>query len=214
MKSLKYSTGAAFLAAAAFFTACPTHPQEDDLRFHAVWVKGNVMAYHNENDETARLYTSQTTDDGDKVTTAADSEVVLRVNKKLYLYLAPHTRIHITRLSDVTKGLECQVNLVTGRMLCQTDYPPEPPFEVSAGSVVCREHGTLFEMMRNGDQLTVVSYEGAVVADFHGKTKIAKAGEILKLDHGKFQNKTHHFSKDEQNHLQTWQGLLAQISQK
>jgi ferric-dicitrate binding protein FerR (iron transport regulator) len=185
---------------------------QEDMAFRAVRVKGDVTAYHNENDETARLYTSQAVDDGDKVTTAKDSEVVLRTGSNTYLYLEPRTKIHFIRLRQGDKGSECQINLVTGRMLCQLEQAPQGAFEVSAGNVVCREHGTLFEISRNGDDLTVVAYTGAVVANFHGKTKMAKDNEVLKLSHGKFQNKTHHLTTDQQGHLQAWQGLLAEIS--
>lgn len=195
-----------------FGTASFCLAQEDSL-FRAVRVKGDVTAYHNENDETARLYTSQSVDDGDKVTTAANSEAVLRLDQKIYLYLAPHTRIHITRLRQGDKGLECQVNLVTGRMLCQLGQSGTAVLELTAGSVLCREHGNLFEAIRKDEQLMVVSYQGAVVANFHGKTKMAKDNEVLKLEHGKFRTKTHHLSSDEQADLQAWKDLLAQISQ-
>lgn len=204
---LKFSFALSF----GLFAAGSSWSQEDSA-FHALRVKGEVTAYHNENDETARLYTNQTVDDGDKVTTAGDSEAVLRIKDKIYLYLASHTKIHITRLRQGDKGLECQINLVTGRMLCQLDQAPPGAFEVSAGSVLFREHGTLFEVSRREDELTVVSLEGAVVASFHGKTKMAKDNEVLKLDHGKFRNKTHHLQRDEQDDVNAWQALLAQIS--
>ncbi|SRR5579871_2029154 len=186
---------------------------QEDLTFRAVKVKGNVTAYHNENDETARLYTNQTVDDGDKITTASDSEVVLRLKQKTYLYLAPRTKIIIHKLRQGDKGLECQVNLVTGRMLGQLEDLPQSAFEVTAGNLLFREHGTLFEISRNVDELTAVSYTGAMVVNFHGKTKMAKDNEVLKLDHGKFRNKTHHLTADQQGHLQAWQALLAEISQ-
>lgn len=186
-------------------------PQED-MAFRAVKVKGNVTAYHNENDETARLYTNQTVDDGDKVTTASDSEVVLRLKQKTYLYLAPRTKIILRKLRQGDKGLECQINLVTGRMLGQLDDLPQDAFEVTAGSLLFREHGTLFEISRNADELTAVSYTGAMVVNFHGKTKMAKDNEVLKMDHGKFRNKTHHLTGDQQGHLRAWQDLLAEIS--
>ncbi len=192
-------------------TAAPSWPQ-DDTSFHAVRVKGDVTAYHNENDETSRLYTSQTLDDGDKVTTAADSEAVLRLGPKSYLYLAPHTRIHITRLRQGDKGPQCQVNLVTGRLLGQLDPSLSGALEVTAGGVYCREHGTLFEVSRREEQLTVVSFQGAAVVNFHGKTKMAKDNEVLRLGHGKFRNKTHHLTNEQQEDLQAWQGLLAEIT--
>jgi ferric-dicitrate binding protein FerR (iron transport regulator) len=185
---------------------------QEDTAFRAVRVKGEVTAYHNENDETARLYTNQTVDDGDKVTTASDSEVVLRIKERTYLYLAPRTKIIIHRLRQGDQGLECQINLVTGRMLGQLDDAPQGAFEVTAGSVLFREHGTLFEISRKVDELTVVSFTGAMVANFHGKTKMAKDNEVLKLDHGKFRNKTHHLQRDEQDDVNAWQALLAQIT--
>lgn len=184
---------------------------QEDILFHAVRVKGNIMAYHDENDETARLYTNQTVDDGDRVTAAADSEVVLRLDQKVYVYLAPHTRIHIIRLRQGDKGMECKINLVTGRMLCQLEQNLDPPFTVSAGGVYCHEHGSLFEVIRKQDDLTVVSFQGAVVADFHGTTKMAKTEEVLTLSHGKFRNKTHHLSAEEKAHLKAWEDLISEI---
>ncbi len=188
--------------------------QDEDLRLHAVWIKGNVMAYHNENDETARLYQSQTVDDGDKVITAAESEAVLKLKGRATIYLGPRTKINLNRLRLGDKGPQCRINLVTGRMLVQLDQVPEWPFEITAESVLCRAHGTLFEIIRVGEELHIVSYEGAIVANFHGQTKIAKANEVLKLDHGKFRSKNHHLNNEEQGHLTAWQELSTEISKK
>jgi len=170
-----------------------------------------VTAYHDENDETARLYLNQTLDDGDKATTGPDSEVVLRLKDKAYVYLAPHTKIHITKLRMEDKGFRCQINLITGRMLCQLEQVPPWSLEVSAGSVMCHEHGTLFEITRKEEELGIVSYQGSVVADFHGQSKIAKTNEVVKLDHGKFRFRNHHLKRDEQAHLQAWQDLLSKM---
>ena len=188
--------------------------QEEDLRFHAVESKGLVTAYHDENDETSRLYQSQTLDDGDKVVTGPDSDAVLRLKGKAYLYLAPRTKIHITRLRAGDKGLQCEINLVTGRMFCQLDQTSGWSFGVSAGSVLCRAHGALFEFVRKEEALTIISYEGSVVADFHGQTKMAKANEVVQLDHGKFRYRNHHLRNDEQADLQAWQDLLSKLEEK
>lgn len=212
MKTTKRFYKTILVLALVFGTAGLSSAQED-VAFRAVRVKGDVTAYHNENDETARLYTSQSVDDGDKVTTASDSEVVLRIKDKAYVYLAPRTKIIVRKLRQGDKGLECQVNLVTGRILCQLDQAPSA-FEVTAGNVLFREHGILFEISRMVDELTAVSFQGAMVANFHGKTKMAKDNEVLKLDHGKFRNKTHHLTSDQQNHLRAWEDLLAQMNQK
>jgi ferric-dicitrate binding protein FerR (iron transport regulator) len=188
--------------------------QEEEHRFRAVEAKGMVTAYHDENDETSRLYQSQTVDDGDKVTTGPDSDAVLRLEGKAYLYLAPRTKIRITRLRVGDKGLQCEINLVTGRMFCQLDPIPTWPFTVSAGSVLCRAHGTLFEFLRKEEAFKIVAYEGAVVADFHGQTKMAKANEVIQLDHGKFRYRNHHLKMDEQGDLQAWQDLLSKLEEK
>jgi ferric-dicitrate binding protein FerR (iron transport regulator) len=188
--------------------------QEEELRFRAVEAKGMVTAYHDENDETSRLYQSQTLDDGDKVTTGPDSDALLRLEGKAYLYLAPRTKIRITRLRMGDKGLQCEINLVTGRMFCQLDQTPTWSFVVSAGSVLCRAHGTLFEFLRKEEALKIVSYEGVVVADFHGQTKMAKANEVIQLDHGKFRYRNHHLKMDEQDDLQAWRDLYSKREEK
>lgn len=189
----------------------PASAQEDDLAFRALKVKGNVMAYHNENDETSRLYTSQSVGDGDKVILGRDCEAVLRMKGKAYLYLAPRTKVNFQRIRQGDKGWQCRVNLVTGRMVCQLDQPTGGSFEVSAGSVLFREHGTLFQVSRREEELTAVSFQGAIVVEFHGKAKIAKDNEVLKLDHGKFRNLTHHLTGDEQGDLEAWRGLYAEL---
>ena len=188
--------------------------QEEDLRFHAVEAKGMVTAYHDENDETSRLYQSQTLDDGDKVVTGPDSDAVLRLKGRVYLYLAPRTKVRITRLRMGDKGLQCEINLVTGRVFCQLDQTPTWSFGLSAGSVLCRAHGTLFEFSRKEEALKIVSYEGSVVANFHGQTKMAKANEVIQLDHGKFRYRNHHLKMDEQGDLQAWQDLLSKLEEK
>lgn len=201
-----------FCLLALALAACRPGWSQDDLAFRALRIKGNVMAYHNENDETSRLYASQSVNDGDKVILGRDCEAVLSLNNKACLYLAPNTKVNIQRLRSGDKGFQCRLNLVTGRMLCQLDPSASGALEVTAGSVLCREHGTLFEATRRDEELTVVSFEGAVVAEFHGKTKMAKDDEVLKLDHGKFRNKTHHLTPDQQEHLRAWKDLWAEIS--
>jgi hypothetical protein len=47
------------------------------------------------------------------------------------------------------------------------------------------------------------------VADFHGQTKMAKANEVIQLDHGKFRYRNHHLKMDEQGDLQDWQDLYS-----
>lgn len=188
--------------------------EDEDLRFHTVEAKGMVTAYHDQNDETSRLYQSQTLDDGDKVVTGPDSDAVLRLKGKVYLYLAPRTKIRITRLRGGDKGFQCEINLVTGRMFCQLDQTPTWSFGVSAGSVLCHAHGTLFEFVRKEEALKIVSYEGAVVADFHGQTKMTKTNEVIQLDHGKFRYRNHHLRIDEQGDLQAWQVLLSKLEEK
>ncbi len=205
---------ATFLALELVLWPGITLAQDEDSRFRVVEAKGMVTAYHDENDETSRLYQSQTLDDGDKVVTGPDSDAVLRLKGKSYLYLAPRTKIRVTRLRSGDKGFQCEINLVTGRMLCQLDPTHTWSFSVSAGSVLCHAHGTLFEFSRKEEAFKIISYEGAVVADFHGQTKMAKANEVIQLDHGKFRYRNHHLRIDEQGDLQAWQDLLSKLEEK
>lgn len=209
---MKRFTTPVLLALFALSSAPSLRAQEEDLAFRALRIKGNVMAYHNENDETARLYASQSVGDGDKVILGRDCEAVLRLKDKVYLYLAPRTKVNFQRLRSGDKGFQCRINLVTGRMLCLLNQPTAGAVEVSAGSVLCREHGSLFEVSRKGEELTVVSFQGAVVAGFHGKTRMAKDNEVLKINNGKFRNITHHLTQEQQGHLEAWRSLWVDLS--
>lgn len=185
--------------------------QEDGLRFRTLYLKGMVTAYHDENDETARLYSNQLVDDGDKLTTSRDSETVLRLKGLGLVYLAPKTRVHIERLRNGEKGPLCRIRLITGRVLCQSDPGSSGLFEVTAGKVTCHEHGTLFEVIRRDEELKAISFEGSLVLDYHGKTSLAKANESIKLDNGKFRYRNHHLKREEQDQLQAWKELSAKI---
>lgn len=207
MKSLSLMS----LGLAAVLLPLCVFAQEDGLRFRTLYLRGMITAYHDENDETARLYSNQLVDDGDKLTTSRDSEVVLRLKGLGLLYLAPKTRIHIERLRGGDKGPLCRIRLITGRVLCQSESGSSGLFEVTAGKVVCHEHGTLFEIMRQEEELKAISFEGSLVLDYHGKTSLAKANESIKLDNGKFRYRNHHLKREEQDHLQAWKDLWAKI---
>lgn len=181
------------------------------MRFRTVLAKGLVTAYHDENDETAKLYTSQLVDDGDKVTTGKDSEAVLRLKGLATLYLAPKSRIQFEKLRPGDKGPQCWIRLITGRMVCRLDQPFPGTFEIHAGSVRSHEHGTLFEAVRKEEKLDLVSYEGSLVVDYHGQTKLAKANEVIHMDNGKFRNRSHHLSRQQQDDLKNFQDLLDHL---
>ena len=184
---------------------------QDDLRFRVLMAKGMVTAYHDENDETAKLYTSQLLDDGDKVTTGKDSEVVLRMKGLATLYLAPRSRIQFEKLRPGDKGPQCWIRLITGRMVCRLDGPFPGTFEIHAGSVRSHEHGTLFEAKRKEEKLDLVSYEGSLVVDYHGKSQLAKANEVIHMEKGKFRSRSHHLSRQHQEDLRNFQELLGRL---
>jgi ferric-dicitrate binding protein FerR (iron transport regulator) len=185
--------------------------QEDSTRFRTLLAKGMVTAYRDENDETAKLYTNQIVDDGDKVTTAKDSETVLRLKGLATLYLAPRTRIQFEKLRPGDKGPQCWIRLITGRMLCRLDQPFPGTFEIHAGSVRSHEHGTLFEAVRKEEKLDLISYEGSLVVDYHGQTKMAKANEIIHMDNGKFRSRSHHLERQQKADLEAFQELWERI---
>jgi hypothetical protein len=188
-----------------------TLAQEDDGRFKTLWARGSVMAYHDERDETAALRVSQTIDDGDNVSTGAKSEVLLRLPGKGYVYLGPHTKIHISRLRSSDKGLQVRLNLLAGDLWCQLDHAPKNMvFETSMQNLICRCHGTLFEAVRQKDAVRISAFEGSVVTVSHAQVKMAKAGEVTQYIQNKFRYK-HRLKSSDENRLEQWKSHLADI---
>lgn len=208
-----FTAGLIFFICGNFFIPFRALAQEEDLRFRVSDVKGHVTAYHDETGEDSRLHFKQTVDEGDNVSTGYASEVVLRLKRKAYVHLAPNTKIHITRLRMSDKGLQCRLNLLSGTVLCQLDSIPVSPFEVSSGSLVCRTHGTLFDVSRNGDAVHLTSFEGSVVTNSHGHVEIAKPRQVIQFDQGNFRYKYYLKIRDE-GRLQEWKDHLAEIRSK
>jgi len=190
------------------WAASPT--EEDDSRFKAVALSGAVTVYRDERDETARFRVGDTTDEGDNVSTGAQSEVLLRLSGKAYVHLGSHTKVHISRLRNGDKGPQVRLNLLTGHLWCQLDQAPRALFEVSAKSLIVRCHGTLFEVLRQKDAVRVMAYEGAVVTVSHGQTKIAKEGELVQYANDQFRYK-HHLQGSDEDRLTQWKARLLKL---
>jgi hypothetical protein len=201
------------LSVAAFFlmTAVPLGAQEEDLRFQAVEMRGKASIYRDEDDATSRFHKSQKADDGDQVSTGPDSEAVLYLKNRCYLYLSPNTKITISRLRLGDKGVQVHLNLARGRVLGQIGPKPPASFEVTAGSLLCRVHGTLFEMIRKKDEVQATSFEGAVVLNSHGHVELAKSRQVVKFDGGRFRFRISHLPMEQEGHLEEWQNLLSDI---
>ena len=80
--------------------------QEDETRFKVLALSGSVTVFHDERDETV-LRVGDHTDDGDNISTGAKSEVWLRLPGKGYVYLGPHTKVHISRLRAGIRASRC-----------------------------------------------------------------------------------------------------------
>ena len=191
-----------------------TQAQEEDLRYQVVKVQGKPMVYRDENDETTRLRKGQTVDDGDRITTDSQSEVVLRLKGRAYVEIPPNSKLHITRLRiGDNKRLQSRINLISGRVLTQIDPGPPVSFEVTAGKLLCRAHGTLFDVTRKKEEVKLTAFEGSVVATSQGVVEMAKARQIMKYDHGRFRYK-HYLKTEDEGRLEEWKGLLAEIREK
>jgi len=187
--------------------------QEEDIRFKALDVRGHVTSYRDETDETTRLHKDQTDDDGDQVTTEDKSEVVFRLRGKAYVHLAPNTRVLISRLRAAEpKGIECRLTLVYGRLIVQLDKTPTTPFEVIAGTVHSRVHGTLLEVIRNKtkDTVRVLCHEGNVVTNSKGHVEMAKKGQVVEFAKGGFKSK-YYFSMEDEADMEEWQQYLHEV---
>ena len=194
--------------------AVPLRAQEDDLRLKVIEIRGKVSVYRDETDETTRLHKGQTVDDGDKITTGSKCEVVLRLKGKGDIYLAPHTKVRVSRLEwPDAQGPKMRLNLITGRLLGQLGKAPSWAFEVSAGNVIARAHGSLFEFYRKRDDFWTVSYEGSLVANSKGHVWLAKPRQVMRFNNGRFRY-TRYLQSDEKNHLAQWKEILKGLSPK
>jgi len=188
--------------------------EEDDSRLTVWWVSGPVTAYHDERDETARLRIAESVDDGDNVLTGAKGEALLRLPGKAYIFLGPHTKIHISRLRSEDKNLQVRLNLLTGDLWCQLDQAPQNmTFEISMQSLICRCHGTLFEAIRQKNAVRLNAFNGPVVTVSRGQVKIAKTGEVTQYIQDKFSYK-HRLKNSDDDLLDQWKTHLADILAK
>jgi hypothetical protein len=194
--------------------AWPAALDEDDGRLTVWWISGPVTAYHYERDETNRLRVADKVDEGDNVLTGSKGEALLRLPGKAYVYLGPHTKIHISRFRSGDKNLQVRLNLLTGDLWCQLDQVSQNlTFEVSIQSLICRCHGTLFEALRQKDALRLNAYDGPIVTVSHGEVKMAKTGEITQYIQDKFRYK-HRLKNSDMDRLNQWKAHLADILTK
>ena len=188
--------------------------QEEDLRFQVVDLKGKAFVYRDEDDVTARLHKNQKVDDGDKIFTDPKSEIVLRLKGRAYLRLASNSKIVFSKLRwNDARGVQLRINLVKGRMLMQLDRVQKPGYEITAGKMLYRVHGTLFDASRKKEVIYLTSYEGVMVANFPNQTVMVKAGQVMKIENGRFRYK-HYLKTEDEARLEEWKKRLSEIREK
>jgi hypothetical protein len=197
-----------------FICASSSFAQEDETRFQAVDVQGKVMIYRDQMDETGRLHTGKFCDDGDKIMTDSKSRVLLRLKNRAYVYIAPRTKVVISKLRRGEKGQQIRLNLVRGRIMCQTDKALSPPLEMSAGKLLCRARGKLFEFKRKKETVQVVCFQGSVVTSARGKVNLVKESQLVKFEDGWFRYRISSLRAEEKGHLQDWNDRQDSIQQK
>jgi ferric-dicitrate binding protein FerR (iron transport regulator) len=185
--------------------------QDEEASFKAVDIRGEVTIYRDETGETARFHATQSAEEGDRLSTGPGSDVVLRLKDRAYVYLPPNTRVRLTRLHMGEKGLQCRINLLSGRLTAQFDRTPDWDFEVSTDNLRCRAHGTLLEVFRQKQTVYLTSFEGAVVAtNTKGQVQMAKSKQVVKFEAGKFRYR-HYLRNDQEERLAQWQERLQKV---
>ena len=188
--------------------------QEEDLRFQVVDLKGKAFVYRDEDDVTARLHKNQKVDDGDKIFTDPKSEIVLRLKGRAYLRLASNSKIVFSKLRwNDARGVQLRINLVKGRMLMQLDRIQKPAYEITAGKMLYRAHGTLFDASRKKEVIYLTSYDGVMVANFPSQTVLVKEGQVMRIENGRFRYK-HYLKTEDKARLEEWQNQLSEIRGK
>ena len=188
--------------------------QDEDLRFQVVALTGKAFVYRDEDDVTSRLHKGQKVDDGDKIFTDPKSEIVLRLKGRAYLRLASNSKIVFSKLRwNDARGVQLRINLVKGRMLMQLDRVQKPGYEITAGKMLYRVHGTLFDASRKKEVIYLTSYEGVMVANFPNQTVMVKAGQVMKIENGRFRYK-HYLKTEDEARLEEWKKRLSEIREK
>ena len=188
--------------------------QDSDLRFQVVDTSGVVTVYRDQTNENSRLHKGEYIDDGDRIITPKNGEVVLRLKGRAYFHLSHGTRIRVlrARVGDNKQPL-IRFNLVYGHVLCQMDMPNAISYVVTADSVTCRAHGVLGEVARKNEEVQLTAFEGAMVANARGHVEMAKANQVMGFNHGQFRFR-HYLHIEEEGRLQEWQDHLAEIRKK
>jgi ferric-dicitrate binding protein FerR (iron transport regulator) len=189
----------------------PVLADDDALRFEVVDVQGRATAFGDKVAAKYRLKKGHKVDEGDRVTTGPKSEAVLVLKGKAYLHLGPNSQVRVSRLDVPEFKARCQINLVSGRVFVKLDPKSAPNFLVSSGDVLCRAHGTLFEISRRKSLLWIVSHEGSVTANVKARPWIAKAGQVLKFDGNRFRYKRHNLEAGEKERLAEFQAHLEAL---
>ena len=193
------------------FLSGPAHADDSDPRLRVLDCVGQVSAFRDETDESTRLYIDQHVDDGDRVTTGTRSEAVLRLKNRAYLHLAENSRLSISRLRfDEGRGLTFRMTLLAGKLVAQMDQTPPYPFEIYAGDVLCRAHGSLVQVVKQGDEVRIYAHEGSFVTSSKGHTVMAKKGQVAIYEKGVFKEK-YYFPTEEEKDMEEWRDHLHDI---
>lgn len=188
--------------------------QEEEASLRALDIRGEVTIYRDETGETSRFHATQSAEEGDRLSTGPQSDVVLRLKDRGYVYLSPNTKVRLTRLHMGEKGLQCQVNLLSGRLTAQFDPTPTWDFEVSTDNLRCRAHGTLLEVFRQKQTVYLTCFDGAVVAtNTKGQVQMAKSKQVVKFEAGKFRYR-HYLRGEQEERLGQWQERLQAVLSK
>jgi len=88
-----------------------------------------------------------------------------------------------TALSTRFSGGQRRIELDHGEAYFRVVHDPRRPFVVQAGPVTVEDIGTVFDVRRTGDQVTVAVAQGRVrVTDGHGGSLEAAAGQAIRFD--------------------------------
>ena len=119
---------------------------------------------------------------------AAPVELVTAPGEHRNLALPDGTRVALnggTRLR-VDGGGSRSAELLTGEALFTVRHDASKPFEVIVGGRTVRDVGTVFNLLSDGDRLSLEVLEGAVVYDAAGAETRLNAGQVLRSDsHGR-----------------------------
>ncbi len=130
----------------------------------------------------------QNLEEGDSLKVGLATEVVLSLKKDTFVHVGEKSILSVQQLEEQGEdGFLTRLSLQAGVILSDVRKKLDlsgSAYEVEAGGVVCGVRGTVFEVLKEGDEVEATTHEGTVQVRNASGTQMVQAGETEHCHHG------------------------------